>query len=477
MSVPTSLAVTALAASITFFAVSQRQGVRSVRRGVGGFAKRVERRGQKTGRRRGNVNLNAAANNNTNAGGDVITVPGSIPGARVPDPVSDPRLTNHPDGKVKVALCQVVVGDDKLENIETMVSAVRHAARAGASLVVLPEMWNCPYANTSFPKYAEVIPPVQRWGESSESKESSPIDDDVKSKSKLEFESASPSVTAVAAVAKETGVVLVAGSIPERDALDADTLYNTCLVIDGDGKIIAKHRKTHLFDLDIPGEVYFKESDTLTRGSELTVVDTACGRLGIGICFDMRFPELASVCCARGASVLIYPGAFNQVTGPLHWELLQKARAVDNQCFVLTCSPALDQDALSKDPPGYQAHGHSSAIGPFAETLGTCGDTPTTGTCWGFPKSRHAVYRPWSSGLLVRFTGTCTTTYITSRLFAHTVHPYSRLTFLSLHSVFAELDFREIVRRRKNMPLQTQRRGDLYAIVDRTNTRLRGDKC
>jgi omega-amidase len=305
---------------------------------------------------------------------------------------------------VKVALCQLSVGDDKSKNIDAMVAAVRAAARDGAALVVLPEMWNCPYANASFPTYAEVIDPTTRWGPAVCTDETGPAND-------ASSEIDSPSVAALAAVARETGVVLVGGSIPERDVDDTTILYNACCVFDGDRGLIAKHRKTHLFDLDIPGEISFRESDTLAAGAELTVADTAIGRIGVGICFDMRFPELAAVCASRGASMLVYPGAFNTVTGPLHWELLQRARAVDNQLFVLTCSPARDVDAKKKSPPAYEAWGHSTVVGPFAEILATTDEHESI--------------------------------------------------------VVAECDLEQIAIRRRNMPLETQRRGDLYAVVDR----------
>ena len=117
-------------------------------------------------------------------------------------------------------------------------------------------------------------------------------------------------------------------------------LYNTCLVYGPDGALLAKHRKVHLFDIDIPGEITFKESETLTGGDKGTVVDTPVGRIGVGICYDIRFPELAMLYARQGCQMILYPGAFNMTTGPLHWELLQRARAVDNQVFVMTCSPA-----------------------------------------------------------------------------------------------------------------------------------------
>jgi omega-amidase len=389
-----TLAATALAASLTFFAVSHRR-VASVSRRLDRVAARVERERQRT--RRSSMALASSS-------ADVDALAGKrVTGARVPSPRRDPRLATHP-GKVKVALCQLSVGDDKSKNIDAMVAAVRAAARDGAALVVLPEMWNCPYANASFPTYAEVIDPTTRWGPAVCTDETGPAND-------ASSEIDSPSVAALAAVARETGVVLVGGSIPERDADDTNLLYNACCVFDGDRGLIAKHRKTHLFDLDIPGEISFRESDTLAAGAELTVADTAIGRIGVGICFDMRFPELAAVCASRGASMLVYPGAFNTVTGPLHWELLQRARAVDNQLFVLTCSPARDVDAKKKSPPAYEAWGHSTVVGPFAEILATTDEHESI--------------------------------------------------------VVAECDLEQIAIRRRNMPLETQRRGDLYAVVDR----------
>lgn len=387
-----TLAATALAASLTFFAVSHRR-VASVSRRIDRVAARVERERQRT--RRSSMALASSS-------ADVDALAGKrVTGARVPSPRRDPRLATHP-GKVKVALCQLSVGDDKSKNIDAMVAAVRAAARDGAALVVLPEMWNCPYANASFPTHAEVIDPISRWGPSSCHETGAFAN---------ESSDASPSVAALAAVARETGVVLVGGSIPERDVDDTNLLYNACCVFDGDRGLIAKHRKTHLFDLDIPGEISFRESDTLAAGAELTVADTAIGRIGVGICFDMRFPELAAVCASRGASMLVYPGAFNTVTGPLHWELLQRARAVDNQLFVLTCSPARDVDAKKKSPPAYEAWGHSTVVGPFAEILATTDEHESI--------------------------------------------------------VVAECDLEQIAIRRRNMPLETQRRGDLYAVVDR----------
>jgi omega-amidase len=291
--------------------------------------------------------------------------------------------------KIKVALCQLAVSDDKQRNIATARSAIDEAAGAGADLVVLPEMWNCPYSNDSFPTYAEEVPTSST---SSSSSGSGSADG-----------GGSPSTAMLSAAAAENRVVLVGGSIPER--CDG-RLYNTCFVYGRDGSLLGRHRKVHLFDIDIPGKITFKESLTLTPGEGLTVVDTEVGRLGIGICYDIRFPEMAQLYAARGVQLIVYPGAFNMTTGPAHWELLQKARAVDNQLFVATCSPARSEG------PGYIAWGHSTAVGPFAEILGTTDEKP---------------------GI-----------------------------------VYCEMDFGQLAERRANMPLRHQKRGDLYALMDLT---------
>lgn len=205
---------------------------------------------------------------------------------------------------------------------------------------VLPECWNSPYSTASFPEYAEKVPSVGEAPVASES----------------------PSVNMLCGKAKEHGVWIVGGSVPEREG---DKLYNTCTIINSDGRIVGKHRKVHLFDIDVPGKITFKESDSLTGGQKHTLVDTPWGPIGIGICYDIRFPEYAILLRKLGARMLIYPGAFNMVTGPAHWELLQRARAVDNQLFVATCSPARDLSG------GYTAWGHSSICNPWGEVVAT----------------------------------------------------------------------------------------------------------
>ncbi|OQR97179.1 carbon-nitrogen hydrolase [Thraustotheca clavata] len=241
--------------------------------------------------------------------------------------------------KFKVALCQLAVGDKKAVNIQRAKAAIEEAARNGANVVSLPECWNSPYATTSFPQYAEEIPSTAQVNEKDH-----------------------PSTYMVLSLAKSLGIYLVGGSIPERDN---GKVYNTCVVAGPDGTLLTKHRKVHLFDIDVPGKITFKESDTLSAGNQVTVFDTPWCKIGVGICYDIRFPELSMLMKNAGAKFLMFPGAFNLTTGPAHWELLQRARAVDNQLYVAATSPARGPEG------GYQAWGHSSVVSPWGEVVAT----------------------------------------------------------------------------------------------------------
>jgi len=219
---------------------------------------------------------------------------------------------------------QMGVKQNKAANLQQAGRLVTAAADNGAKLVALPECFNCPYGNKFFPEYAESIP-----GESTQF---------------------------LSEIARKNNVWLVGGSMPERDG---DKIYNTATVFNPSGDCVAKHRKVHLFDINVPGGIVFKESDTLSPGGALTTFEVAGIKIGLGICYDIRFPEMASLYNKMGCQLLLYPGAFNMTTGPAHWELLQKGRAVDNQCYVMTVSPARDTAA------DYIAYGHSMAVDPW----------------------------------------------------------------------------------------------------------------
>ncbi|CAJ1361711.1 unnamed protein product [Effrenium voratum] len=247
------------------------------------------------------------------------------------------------NSKFKVGLCQTHVSHDKKESLANAKAAIEEAVKKGAELVVLGEMWSCPYATKYFRDYGERLPlPGQLAGESS------------------------PSVKLLCEMAKEHKVWIVGGSLPE---LEADKVYNTSLVVNPEGGIVARHRKVHLFDIDVAATatraaMKFKESDVLTAGETMTLVDLPWCRAGLGICYDSRFPELALAMRAEGAKVMIYPGAFNMTTGPAHYGLLARGRAVDTQSYVVFCSPA-----RSSDKNDYQAWGHSQLVSPWAEVV------------------------------------------------------------------------------------------------------------
>lgn len=269
----------------------------------------------------------------------------------------------------RLALCQMDVVDDKRENVEKALEMLEKAAGGGAAIVVLPEMFICPYYNRKFNEYAERI-------------------------------DGSPTAKAISQKAAELGIYVVAGSIPERDG---DSLYNTCLVFDRQGTIIGRHRKMHLFDIDIAGKIRFLESEALSYGNNITIVETEFCKIGIGICYDIRFPELSRLMALEGAEVIIFPGAFNMVTGPAHWELLIRTRALDNQVYLAAASPARSLTA------SYTAYGNSMVASP-----------------WGNVVQRASE----NEGI-----------------------------------IFADIDHEEIDRIRKELPLLKHRRIDLYDIV------------
>jgi omega-amidase len=242
----------------------------------------------------------------------------------------------RPIRQFKFAAIQLRVTADKDQNLMRVRSVVREAAQSGARVVALPECFNSPYGNKYFATYAESVP------------------DGATSRCLQE-------------IASENKVLLIGGSIPERDG---DKLYNTSVVYSESGALLAKFRKMHLFDVAIKGGITFQESLTLTAGDDFALFDSSFGRFGLGICYDVRFAPLAQLYAKQGAQFLVYPGAFNTVTGPLHWELLARARAVDNQLFVALVSPARDPDAT------YQAYGHSLVVDPWAKVLAQASHEP-----------------------------------------------------------------------------------------------------
>ncbi|KAF6004897.1 Carbon-nitrogen hydrolase [Cyanidiococcus yangmingshanensis] len=252
---------------------------------------------------------------------------------------------------LRVALCQVRVDAEKRKALANAQRWVEEAVKQGAKLVVLPECFNCPYDTRCFPTYAEELSPVSKGDPSTDM-------------------SASETASLLQKLARAHGIYLVGGSIPERSHSD-QRIYNTSLTFGPRGELLARHRKVHLFDVDVPGGIRFRESDVLSAGESLTSFALKFGdsaialRIGVGICYDIRFPEMAAAMtrAPHDADMLVYPGAFNMTTGPAHWELLIRARALDNQVFVCACSPARDPHA------SYTAYGHSMIASPWGDVL------------------------------------------------------------------------------------------------------------
>jgi omega-amidase len=225
-----------------------------------------------------------------------------------------------------------LLGRDKAENLRRACVLIRRAAEQGAQLVMLPEMFCCPYENEMFRPNSE--------------------------------EQGGPAQQALSALSRELGIWIVGGTIPEREG---KKLYNTCYVYDDQGRQAARHRKIHLFDVNVEGGQYFMESDTFAPGNDITLLDTPWGRVGLCVCFDLRFEELCRVMALRGARMILAPAAFNMTTGPAHWELLLRQRAVDNQLFTVGTAPARDESG------SYVAWGHSMVCEPWGGIVHQCG--------------------------------------------------------------------------------------------------------
>ena len=232
------------------------------------------------------------------------------------------------DKTIHTAICQMQTGYDKSANLDKAAQMIKEAAQY-ADWLVLPEMFNAPYQTDLLPDYAEPIP--------------------------------GPTTAMLSALAKEHQILLVGGSIAEID--NQGKIYNSSCVFAPDGKMIGCHRKLHLFDINIPGQIVFKESDVFTAGEDLPTFEYEGISFSVLICYDIRFPELARQAALSGASIIIVPAAFNLTTGPAHWEILMRTRALDNQVFLVAASPARNLSA------SYQAWGHSMVVDPWGNIM------------------------------------------------------------------------------------------------------------
>ena len=229
---------------------------------------------------------------------------------------------------IRIAIIQAFLCGTVEERREHIRELVRLVSGRGVDLVTLPEIWNGPYQQDLFPSFAE-----PRFG---------------------------PSWQFLSELASEYGIWLSGGSIAE---CEDGKVYNTAYVFDRCGREVARHRKMHLFDIQITGGQHFMESETLTAGDQVTVFDTEFCKMGLCICYDARFPELFRLMVDRGAKMVLVPAAFNMTTGPAHWEHLFRQRAVDNQVFCVGTSPARDVEA------SYHVWGHSIVTDPWGRIV------------------------------------------------------------------------------------------------------------
>lgn len=233
---------------------------------------------------------------------------------------------------MKAALIQLFSTDDKARNLSHASDMIAEAALGGADIVVLPEMFCCEYRNSSFIANQEPA--------------------------------GGPAWTMLSGAAKKHGVWIIGGTVPESDG---GKLYNTSFVFNREGAQAARCRKSHLFDIAVKGGQHFKESDTFTPGDEIVSFETEFGRLGLCICFDMRFPELARIMALDGAWAVFCPASFNMTTGPAHWEIMFRSRAVESQVYTLGCAPARDENG------SYVSYSNSIIVHPWGNVLARAG--------------------------------------------------------------------------------------------------------
>jgi predicted amidohydrolase len=237
--------------------------------------------------------------------------------------------------QLRVAAVQMRSTDDLAANLATARALAARGAREGAQLVVLPECFA--FLGS---KEGDKLAVAER------------------------LDGNGPIVTALREVAQEHRVWVVGGGAPERVDGDPKRTYNTAVVVAPDGSLAARYRKIHLFDVDIPGGAVLRESDSTARGDDLVALDIAGATVGLSICYDVRFPELyRRLVAERGAQVLLVPAAFTAHTGAAHWHLLLRARAIEDQAWVVAAAQ------WGKHNDRRESYGHSLVVDPWGTVV------------------------------------------------------------------------------------------------------------
>jgi predicted amidohydrolase len=236
--------------------------------------------------------------------------------------------------EITAAAIQMSSTPNKEENLDKAERLMRSAVSAGADLVALPELWSCHGLEDAYRENAEPVP--------------------------------GPTTEFLGGLARELGVYVIGGSILEGDPTSTK-LHNTSTFFGPDGEMSAVYRKVHLFDVKAPDRVYL-ESRTMAAGTEIVTAKAGAATIGLSVCYDVRFPELYRLLALRGAEVLAVPAAFTLQTGKDHWELLLRARAVENQAYVV--APA----QWGKKADGRWTYGRSIIVDPWGTVLAQCPD-------------------------------------------------------------------------------------------------------
>ncbi len=237
---------------------------------------------------------------------------------------------------MRVALCQTNCGEDVASNTEQVESLLGEAGRAGVDLAALPEVWPCQGSARQVRAAAEPIP--------------------------------GPRTDRLAEIARRHRMWLHGGSVLE---LDGERVFNTSVLFDRDGELVARYRKIHLFDADPPGAVPSRESFLFASGDQVVVAETEFGRAGMSICYDVRFPELYRSLVVQGAEVLFVPAAFREETGRDHWDVLLRARAIEDQCFVIA---AAQWGTWGPSGRERRNHGNSMVVDPWSRVVARAQD-------------------------------------------------------------------------------------------------------
>lgn len=232
--------------------------------------------------------------------------------------------------KFLVAAVQMLASPDRDANLKKAEEMVREAAAKGAKVVALPEVFHWRGSREDEKKYAE------------------PID--------------GPTARSMSHLAGELGIYLLSGSFLE-EIPGSNKVFNTSLLFDAKGDLIACYRKIHLFDVDIEGKVSAMESETRQSGEATVVTETEFCPMGLTICYDLRFPELYRALVGKGAQIIFVPSAFTAPTGKAHWEPLLRARAIENQVYIVA------PNQTGKNPLSFATHGHSMIVDPWGRIV------------------------------------------------------------------------------------------------------------